>query len=183
MHVEAIVGSNGPKVGDVVEIACQAVNGCIRLRDNHELKKKGGLLAILARKDGMTQDINGLKSQIVGLEQNIGNLQLLVKIGEIPYNKESKYRWLALEKARRTLILGHRSSWESRDETKKQYGGGVVGGDYGLGFSGLTEKEDEAVVLTVAAATHFMSWHEARRIAEVSGNEKFFMRLWTELGL
>jgi hypothetical protein len=98
---------------------------------------------------------------------------LMCIIGQIPNpEKEAQYRKFCQEKALRLLRLSsHISSWESRDEVGKMYGGAVLAdSNIVFSFSGLTEHMDEAFAAIVACHSRRgitpAQWNEIRRISK-----------------
>ena len=89
--------------------------------------------------------------------------KLLMLVGSVSVIKAPKYLQFAQEKARRlSLHEDHRTSRESRDPEKDQYGGAVyVNGDI-FSLSGLPERLDEAVVIVVASLVGDLSEKEIR---------------------
>ncbi|GEM_PF-1678999 len=76
---------------------------------------------------------------------------LIAEIGNPPADKVERYLTFAQEKAKRLAENpDHKSSWQSRDETKDQWGGAIRAGRYILSFSGFPELVDEAVMLLTA---------------------------------
>lgn len=63
-----------------------------------------------------------------------------------------------------------KSSWQSRDEHAKKYGGAIRAGTYILSFSGLPEQADEALMLALAVKLGLLALREASEIAEISTN-------------
>ncbi len=105
-------------------------------------------------------------------------------VGEIMNGKGGKYSEFCVEKAKRTSMLmdmdtdrAHPSdlllSWESRNPEKQRWGGavgcGISGYRFVFSFSGLSEMEDEAVMLLVVARLGVLE-NFIRRVAKVSGN-------------
>lgn len=68
---------------------------------------------------------------------------------------------------------GHVSSYQSRDESAQQYGGGVVVQNWAMAFSGLPEEGDQAVMLALALGEGWIKMPEAQRIAQ-HGDGHFF---------
>lgn len=113
---------------------------------------------------------------------NATNKQMVfsIPLGEIPKEKEEKYRTLSLEKAIRLsgkLDDGDASSWQSRDPEKQQWGGAVsIGEGFILSFSGLPELADEALVLLIAmdaTENEGLMMPVAEQIARTSDNKLF----------
>ena len=98
---------------------------------------------------------------------------LTAMIGLMPSEKFEKYREYSLEKATRLshAPFDHKSSWQSRNPDKEQWGGAVYA-EHGFifSFSGLPEIADEALVLAIASNMGFMTHDEATRIAMKSKN-------------
>jgi hypothetical protein len=94
-------------------------------------------------------------------------------IGTIVADRHYLYRNFAQEKATRLLALfpEHRSSWQSRDEAQKRFGGAVriprPAGPVVVAFSGYPERWDESLCLALAVR---MGWTE-RAAAEAIAHE------------
>ncbi len=68
----------------------------------------------------------------------------------------------------------HHSSYESRNERKKLYGGAIrTSNHFIISCSGMSEQEDEALSLYLALHLRWLSKQEASRIAERNGNDIF----------
>ena len=93
-------------------------------------KKKGGYLSCTDRKSG--------------------NCIFILPVGDIPAAKQKKYQTLAMEKASRVYKLDTFTSYETRDEAKDKWGGGISTLKYILAFSGLPELADEALMVSLA---------------------------------
>jgi len=95
-------------------------------------------------------------------------------VGEVPKDKEEKYRLFAREKADRLLLnREHKSSWQSRNEEAGQYGGAIRGCEYLFSFSGLPQLLDEALMLVVAIIHGDLDYEGARAIIHESQNPHF----------
>lgn len=71
-------------------------------------------------------------------------------IGNPPMEKVDKYFDLSFEKGKRLFEnKDHLTSHESRDESKEQYGGAIVGDEVIVSFSGFPEKADSLFSLLV----------------------------------
>ncbi|MFA5986005.1 MAG: hypothetical protein WC819_01495 [Parcubacteria group bacterium] len=98
---------------------------------------------------------------------------------------------LAPEKIGRTFANGHLSSFQTRDDENKKYGGGIVlnihGVRWGIAASGLRALEDEGVALVSGMYTFNISsfTSEIHKILEISGNtfaEKLLKKVSDEIG-
>ncbi|MFA5052464.1 MAG: hypothetical protein WC565_00155 [Parcubacteria group bacterium] len=100
-----------------------------------------------------------------------GNKEALLRapIGEYLDEKEGKYRRLSEEKARRAFKK-RESSYATRNPKRELWGGGIFTGKYGIGFSGLPELADEALVVKLAVKFGLISSEEAKRIVSESDN-------------
>ena len=70
---------------------------------------------------------------------------------------------LAEEKVARQFNLGHMSSYQSRNEKERKYGGAIAvlaGVLWGIGISGLKELEDEAIALVSAIYIFDIPWEK-----------------------
>lgn len=63
------------------------------------------------------------------------------------------------------------SSYQVRCPDKENYGGGISTGDYDLGFSGLTEHEDELAMIQLAIGRKWLTLPGALEIANISSND------------
>lgn len=99
----------------------------------------------------------------------------ITQIGECSAEKAQDYLSFSQEKGLRLSQYKHDvSSWQSREEAQKMYGGAIVAGEYILSFSGLPEWGDEALVLFVALFFGWIGMKEALEIAQISKNAFFF---------
>jgi hypothetical protein len=89
-----------------------------------------------------------------------GMIEAIYLIGCIQKGKEEKYLTLSQEKANRLFRVrmsggNDRTSWESRNEEKMEYGGAIFfpawDEEYILSFSGLPELGDEACMFITQA--------------------------------
>ncbi len=94
----------------------------------------------------------------------------------VDMGKAPKYERFAREKAMRLdRHPDDLSSWGSRNEAEKQYGGAIrVANEYLFSFSGLPEHGDEAAMLFAGLRLEFIDRDYARRIASISSNQTFF---------
>ncbi len=75
-----------------------------------------------------------------------GKILLTAYVGDPPPEKMDKYARLAKEKARRLFAHPkHKTSWESRNDKKRQYPGAVRGKKYIHSFSGLIPDGDTLI--------------------------------------
>lgn len=76
-------------------------------------------------------------------------------VGNPPDEKIEKYFNFSFEKGKRLFDnKGHLTSHESRDESKEQYGGAIVGEEVIVSFSGFPEKADSLFSLVVLQECH-----------------------------
>lgn len=103
-------------------------------------------------------------------------------VGRPDEQEKETYFILSQEKADRLGVnhnlLGHLSSFQSRDPVKNKWGGSIIVRDefncpYILSFAGLTEHENEAVMLLVGISKGWLTEIEAIHIAKLSDNEVF----------
>ena len=106
---------------------------------------------------------------IVNRENN--RMLLHAQIGDCPAEKAERYMKFSLEKAMRVSKSGETSSWMTRNPDKDQYGGGISAGKYAIGFSGLPEDRDEALVTALAYKLELIDVREAYHIGSLSGNK------------
>jgi hypothetical protein len=128
---------------------------------NLEDVRTGGYLCILENIDNACGDEPAMK---------------LVKLGTFVPEKAEAYLRNAQEKAMRILETpGLRSSWETRNVSKEQYGGGIRTDTFILSFSGLPELVDEAFVLSVAFECRLAGpRYLYQEIAKLSGSDAIF---------
>ncbi len=118
---------NSEFVGTIFNHATFAMPDPVRIPD---ARGKGGYLCV-ASLDGYILGILGL--------------------GKISKLKADKYFGLCQEKAKRLAANpDHLSSWQTRDESKNQFGGAIRTNYVILSFSGFPELLDEAYVLHLA---------------------------------
>jgi hypothetical protein len=93
---------------------------------------------------------------------------LVTLIGDPTDEKMMKYYVYSMEKAdrlRSNVTQGHRTSFQSRDENKKWFGGAISTPRMILSFSGFQEMWDEAVMLATAVNLRLISRSDAAGIA------------------
>jgi hypothetical protein len=109
--------------------------------------------------------------------------QMILLVGEVAdQDAVVRYRKNCEEKALR-LIFGTAgfSSWETRDESKGMYGGGVRGCcDVVIAFSGFSEHVDEAFSATIMFRAGYLSQHQWEEIQSISQNP--YMKKFGRLG-
>lgn len=98
-------------------------------------------------------------------------------VGIVKPEKAEKYFDLSAEKATRLNRMyderGDLSSWQSRNPDQQQWGGAIIAGGWVLSCSGLPELWDEAVMLATAVISGFLTYADAKSIADISGNARF----------
>lgn len=112
-----------------------------------------------------------------------GRVLLAARVGQISPDCDQHgnalvhvYATLSLEKARRLanrLPVGQRVSFESRDVARHRYGGAVLAGDVIVSLSGLSEADDEAVVLIACVEAGLLTEAQAQARAGVNPNATF----------
>lgn len=119
---------------------------------------------------GVSLDEN--KGGILRLFHEPSNAMVLtVSLGSIELDKKYKYRSLSLEKCQRLMAHSdHVSSWQSRDPRGGLWGGAIRAQQWVIGFSGLPELLDEAVVTAAAYQLNQLTLAEAGIIADNSSN-------------
>lgn len=113
-------------------------------------------------------------------------LTLTTLIGTVPDGEDAEHSALSWEKVRRLHAKykygDHRLSWQSRNESKKRYGGAVCASfpteAFFFGFSGLPELVDEAAMLLAAVKAEYMTLGEAMELAQISENFFFLKNDW-----
>ncbi|MCR4277813.1 MAG: hypothetical protein NUV85_02240 [Candidatus Berkelbacteria bacterium] len=110
---------------------------------------------------GFVSDLEGKIGGMFCLMDEATGLMVIepTKIGEIANGKKGQYTAFCREKAtrlRENRANGHFQSWESRDPESDKWGGAISDGNHIWSFSGLTEEQDEALML--------MSAHSCGRI-------------------
>lgn len=113
---------------------------------------------------------------IAGAENN--RPLLVVSIGSIPKRKTEEYLFFSIENSQRLAEMrdlnNHCSSWQSRDEESKYWGGAVsLNQSFIFSFSGLLELADEAVMLGAAWRLGLISREYAEKVAGISDNQYF----------
>ncbi|MFA5048834.1 MAG: hypothetical protein WC516_07460 [Patescibacteria group bacterium] len=106
------------------------------------------------------------------MDSETGEVVSVSPFGDIPPEKEERYRSFSEEKARRLWEHKdeHDSSWESRNPAQDKWGGAINAHDFILAFSGLPELLDEAISTIVAYQMGWLSWKEAEFITSKSNN-------------
>ena len=125
-----------------------------------EKNQGGGILCVAGPKTGLTI--------------------LLSIFGCLNATDHGEYMLFAQEKAvRLARNITDFSSFQTRNlkTEPKKYGGAVRGRNFIFSFSGFTEEQDEAAMLALAVKLEEIDLEQARRIAEISGNQ-YFSRLW-----
>jgi len=167
-----------PKESEFVDAVTLAFDMVI---DMSGTEKRGGVFHVLNHTSGEML-ISGF---MIGLIEGSGNFE--------------KYFGFAQEKANRHSIICDNTpvdvgfhlfnrktatSWSSRNEEKKRYGGAILTTEakpfpeghlqqpeFIMSFSGLTEHEDEAIVTIAAFQLKLITEKQAKLIAEESGNK------------
>ncbi len=130
----------------------------------------GKMIQMIATLIAKIPDKKGGYVTVVSLED--GRMILQAQVGEPPVEKTGKYCQLSLEKAIRVYCSDEKSSWVTRDWDEERYGGGIRAGRYAIAFSGLSEKDDEAVVTITSKNLGLIGQQEVDAIAEISANER-----------
>ncbi len=94
------------------------------------------------------------------------------RVGTVPEDKRTKYRFLTQEKALRLQFNeDHRSSWQSRNEDESKWGGAVriSNGDI-YSFSGLPEHGDEALTMGLAYLQGYLNDDDIVQLSAISCN-------------
>lgn len=158
-------------VGDVPEksflaVVGQVVEEFIQLPENPEPERAGGYIHVR--------------------EKESRKPILIAEVGYCRSELASRCFELCQEKANRLISHsseGHISSWQSRDSNNRKYGGAIVAPSdskgYVIGrnlvgsFSGFTEHGDEAVMLVIWTAFHWLVISDVKRITAISQNQLF----------
>ena len=114
-------------------------------------------------------------------EQETGENKIDQEFGELSEYMRGLCRQTAKEKIDRLAIFvdKHISSYQSRDPENKQWGGAIAAIDYLIGFSGLSEVGDEALVTVFAVSMNFITLEHALSIAQESKNPITYKLLQT----
>jgi hypothetical protein len=93
-------------------------------------------------------------------------------IGEITNDQTDLYTELCKEKANRLRenIKEHKLSWQSRNEDEEKWGGAISDGDHIWSFSGLTEAQDEALMIMGAHTCGRIMNYLPEALANLSDN-------------
>lgn len=118
-----------------IEIPTDLFESFLRKKGEDDLKYKkdqyGGYLTIFDKED----------KEILTIE----------KIGEIPEEKEERYKNLSREKGERLFLhQGHLCSFQSRNPEEDRYGGAIRTENLIISFSGFPEDADTLFVIEVA---------------------------------
>jgi hypothetical protein len=106
-------------------------------------------------------------------DQN-GRPLLILAFGQVNEEKLPKYLEFCQEKALRLASHPeHISSWQSRNEAESRYGGAVRGKRYIFSFSGLPEKLDEVMTISLAMRCEDLDTAGADDISCISQNQYF----------
>ncbi len=114
----------------------------------------------------------------LGYMKGIGRFQNcpLMRIGSIINDKSSAYAGYAAEKVvRLSEHSDHESSRDSRDEALEHWAGAFRFGEHLLSFSGLSEDQDEAVVIATAVLVGWLSTDQANALAMRNDNSSWLM--------
>ena len=120
---------------------------------------------------------HGSGGRLVVTDSASGSVLLSLLIG----NVEPGDGGFADEKAGRLrLHVDDKSSYQSRNEAKQEWGGAIRAGTNIISFSGFMEPEDEAIALIIAVFVGLITIDEAEEIAGLSGNTIFadLEKLW-----
>ncbi len=129
----------------------QLVTAAVKLDGNPSPEKQGGYLTVICGNNSV--------------------MELQSIIGQIVLEKKDKYREFSEEKPTRLMWNpAHVSSHQSRDPENGQWGGAIRAGKYFIGFSGLPELLDEAVVTVAAWHMNLITKNDIRPIVEASSN-------------
>ena len=100
----------------------------------------------------------------------------IMEIGQGPDQRLEKLGRTAVERGIRlldNLPLDHVSSYQSRNPKEGKLGGAILGEEFILSFSGLSELEDEAVVLAVGYRLRLISTLNLLNIYRMNRNPYF----------
>ena len=124
-------------------------------------------------KNDLLQDLNRKAFIIVLRKKGVSTPFFKIKIGtDFLSNDARSESWeLAEEKVDRMFLHGHRSSYQSRIEILRQYGGAInieinTQATWGMGISGFRELENEACAIVIAMYV-FRIPYEDRRIQNI----------------
>lgn len=108
----------------------------------------------------------------------------IIRIGKPDINLAKDYFEFSPEKAIRLRALaGDLSSWQSRDDKNKKWGGSIrtKTPEIILSFSGLPELADEAIMLLTAYHFDWINYNQLWQIQGISNNpyvEPLYRKLW-----
>ncbi len=90
-----------------------------------------------------------------------------------PAEKLPSWTTNALEKTNRlSKNPDHVSAWQTRDFDNKSYGGGIKALAHLLGFSGMPEHADEALLVGTGLCMGWLTLEQAVTIFGISGNDR-----------
>lgn len=145
------IGKDPIPVQRILDEARLIMNLFLDLPNNPKPERQGGYITIVDRETGQ--------------------ILFVCKIGEIEDDAARDYFSFSQEKAGRLMLWPqHVSSWQSRDEKNKQWGGAIKTFEFILSFSGLPELGDEAVMLLLAYSFNWINFDEMMNIAKISEN-------------
>lgn len=146
---------------------------CRRPRRDIDIEEIREVLPLMLEKLRAVSDFEGKDGGVFCLmEESTG--RYIVEptiIGQITNGKEDRYRELCQEKAVRLREnKGDMSSWQSRDEKNDKWGGAISDGDHIWSFSGLTEYQDEALMIMSAHMCGRIMNGAPKNYAKISDN-------------
>ena len=130
--------------------------GCPRPRRLLEIDEVMVVVPDMMARLQQVSDFKGKEGGMFYLLDQAGNVLVEpTAIGKVAEDKLAKYTELCQEKAsrlRQRRLDGHEEwqSWESRDAENGKWGGAIFDGRYYWSFSGLTEEQDEALMVMSA---------------------------------
>jgi hypothetical protein len=155
-----------PLFTKIVSMAGELVDLSTKLDSNPDPQRAGGVVTWAL--DNIS-DINWAR---------VGDIQVPSKWGAYErFSQEKIHRAYAdFLRSSGTII----SSWQTRDEAAKKYGGAILFNQHGTGplkeslsFSGLKEPVDEAVSLVIGTELRQVSDNFAQHVIEISDNQVY----------
>ena len=104
------------------------------------------------------------------MDAKTGTILAIIACGKIPEEKKALYLKFSQEKAQRLfehLVVGHMTSYESKDDANEKYAGAICGSKYIISFSGHKADVDEAISIS---AFYMIEAHPHKNLGKVFTN-------------